>query len=241
MADSGRLTILHTNDFHGMAKGERLERLREARKRANLYFDCGDAIQAGNLAIPLSPDPVWPALGELRCSASVPGNRESHILELGLNAKLNGLRHPILCANWHDREGNLIFPPTMSAFVNRHRIGVFGVMLPMVTPNMRTSAASAFLWSSPIIAAQTVMAELTEEPEVLIALTHLGLRSDRELADACPEIDLILGGHSHDILDPPEVRGKTVIGQVGSHARFAGLYTWEYGRGLVDFELIPLA
>lgn len=74
------LRILHTNDFHGMLNDARETRLRELRDHTDCYFDCGDAIKSGNLAIPLKKEPVWRYLDRLDCTASVPGNRESHVL-----------------------------------------------------------------------------------------------------------------------------------------------------------------
>jgi len=93
------LRILHTNDFHGALNAPRTERLRILRRDCDVYFDCGDAVKSGNLAIPLKPEDVWRRLAELDCTASVPGNRESHIIPSAFAKKIEGHRHPILCAN----------------------------------------------------------------------------------------------------------------------------------------------
>jgi 2',3'-cyclic-nucleotide 2'-phosphodiesterase (5'-nucleotidase family) len=45
-------------------------------------------------------------------------------------------------------------------------------------------------------------------PDLVIALTHLGLDEDRRLAARIPEIDVICGGHSHDLM--PAGRELTV-------------------------------
>jgi len=235
------LRILHTNDFHGKLAGDRLESLHRLREDADFYFDCGDAIAAGNLAIPLRQDPVWQALAELRCTASVPGNRESHVLEAGLKAKIAGLEHPLLCANWYRAGNGRVFPPSLEIDSPIGRVGVLAVMVPMVTERMASKAASAFRWTSPIDEAQELAKHLRPRVEVLIAITHIGLRQDRVLAEECPEVDLILGGHSHDVLNQPEYVGKTAICQTGSHARFAGLYSFAPGKGILDAKLIPLS
>jgi 2',3'-cyclic-nucleotide 2'-phosphodiesterase (5'-nucleotidase family) len=49
-----------------------------------------------------------------------------------------------------------------------------------------------------------VVARLRPEADLLIALTHLGIQRDRLLAEACPELDVILGGHSHTPTETPE-------------------------------------
>src|SRR5438034_10894557 len=117
------LRILHTNDFHGTLDNSRQEKLSVLRLGADLYFDCGDCIKAGNLAIPLKPDPVWPRLAALRCTASVLGNRESHPLEGPFKAKIAGASHPLLCGNMVKRsDGQGVLPGTMLIEINGVRV-----------------------------------------------------------------------------------------------------------------------
>lgn len=216
------LRILHTNDFHGKLNERRFGLLKPLREEADLYFDCGDAIKCGNLAIPVSPDPAWAHLQALDCTASVPGNRESHPLAMGMRAKFAGVSHPILCANWFDKSGVSVFARSQCFEVRGVRVGVFGVMVPIATRRMTLYPASQYEWTQPIEAAREVAAALRPECDLLIALTHIGLPQDRRLAEACPELDLILGGHSHDVLESPEVIGRVSICQTGSHGRFVG-------------------
>jgi 2',3'-cyclic-nucleotide 2'-phosphodiesterase (5'-nucleotidase family) len=232
------INILHTNDFHGTLNAQKVEQLREMRKAADLYFDTGDAIRAGNLAVPLSPEAAWPNLASLDCSASVLGNRESHPIEAAFMAKLAGVSHPILCANLRRKEGGCPFPSSMIFKVGSKRVGVFGLMVPIVTERMASRAVSAYLWDQPIPTAQRVVVELRPNVDLLIALTHIGYSRDRELAEAVPGIDIILGGHSHTVLNEPVRVNDTEICQGGSHGRYVGVYHWENGR--LSGGLVPL-
>ena len=235
------LTILHTNDFHGQLDRAKSEFLSVLRASADLYFDSGDCVKTGNLGIPLQPEPVWPLLESLHCDASVPGNRESHLIESAFRAKLNGAAHPILCANMRQRDGSRVLPESLILNPKGVRVGVFGVMVPMVTAKMASSFASAYLWDQPISAARAIVSGLASECDLLIALTHIGLSQDRLLAEACPEIDLILGGHSHNVLTEPVAIGKTSICQTGSHGRFVGRYVWDFeNHKLQSYELIAI-
>jgi 2',3'-cyclic-nucleotide 2'-phosphodiesterase (5'-nucleotidase family) len=109
-------------------------------------------------------------------------------------------------------------------------------MVPMVTERMSTKAASAFIWDPPLPIACRIAEELRPQVDLLIALTHIGLREDRNLAQtACFEI--ILGGHSHSVLTSPELVGRTWVCQGGSHAKFAGVYAWD---GALTGGLVPL-
>lgn len=231
------LRILHTNDLHGHLSAEKALVLAEARVSCDLYFDSGDAIKAGNLGLPLRQEEVWSKFDQLELTAFCPGNRESHVLAPAVEAKLKGCNAPMLCANWHDRVGNIVFKESIQLDVKGVRVGVLGVMVPMVTKRMKTQALSAYLWSSPIEAAQRVCRELRPKVDLLICLSHIGLGQDRRLAEACPELDLIFGGHSHDVLDPPELVSDVPILQAGSHGRFYGVTEWSTDRGLISSHL----
>lgn len=232
------LILLQTNDFHGRLTAAKADQIASLKDSNSLYFDCGDVIRAGNLAIPLSPETAWPLLNRAGCDASVLGNRESHILESALQKKIQGASHPILVANMVDKSGRHLFETHRIFSIAGFKVGVFGVMVPMVTRKMKTVAASAFIWEQPIPAAIELAKKLRKECDVVVALTHIGLRQDRELAASTSDIDIILGGHSHDLLTSPEVVGETAICQTGSHGKFVGRYQWD-GR-LVSSELIPL-
>jgi 5'-nucleotidase len=66
------------------------------------------------------------------------------------------------------------------------------------------------------------------------------LSKDKQLAEGVPEIDLILGGHSHSVLDTPIRENQTWICQGGSHARFVGVYDLAVRSKQLTGGLIPL-
>lgn len=211
---------------------ERASLLAPLRADADLYFDSGDCIKTGNLGVPLRPEPVWEQLAQLRCDASVLGNRESHVLESAFRMKLAGHAHPLLAGNLRTKDGERPLPGVLKLQVGDVRVGVLGVMVPMVTERMKTQAASRYLWDPPIPTAMTLARELRPNVDLLIALTHIGHRQDLELAERCPEIDAILGGHSHTVLPTPTRVGRTAVCQGGSHCRYVGVYEWTPDAGL---------
>ncbi|RYG25225.1 hypothetical protein EON82_07945 [bacterium] len=223
------VTFLHTNDLHGKLTPERAERLAALRSKTDLYFDSGDSILTGNLGIPLRSEAVWPLLEGLRCTASVPGNRESHPLAAAFKAKLAGASHPILCGNLRAKDGSRPLPGTLRLESNGVKIGIAAAMIEMVTPKMKTQAASAYLWDPALPTLRQLGEELRAEVDLLIALTHIGYRRDVELAQVGP-FDVILGGHSHTVLNEPERVGKTWVCQGGSHGRYVGVYSWNDGE-----------
>ncbi len=58
---------------------------------------------------------------------------------------------------------------------------------------------------------------LRDSAEIFMALTHLGLRRDRSLAEEFPEFDVIIGGHSHDLLREGEIVNSVLIAQAGGN------------------------
>jgi 2',3'-cyclic-nucleotide 2'-phosphodiesterase (5'-nucleotidase family) len=223
--------------MHGTLAQASFGKLKALRDRCDLYFDTGDAIKTGNLGVPLKPEPVWPLLEALGCDAGVPGNRESHLLPAVFEAKLKGAAHPILCANLRHRDGTRPLPGLLKIERQGIRVGVVGVMVAMVTAKMRTQAASAYLWDPPVETAREIGGQLRADVDLLIALTHIGHRKDLELAEGGP-FDIVLGGHSHTVLQEPQKVGRTWVCQGGSHNRFAGVYTWD---GALSGGLVAIA
>jgi 2',3'-cyclic-nucleotide 2'-phosphodiesterase (5'-nucleotidase family) len=247
-----RLRILHTNDFHGKLSPEKFEYLVRLRKSVDFYFDCGDAIKTGNVGIPLVEDPVWKYFAQLDCTAGVVGNREFHISEAAFRAKISGCTHPLLAANLHYRQpkGNhlqnrargvfaLMSDQPLASGMIVGELGIFGLMVPMVTERMSSRHLSAFINSDPIEAGIKCVERLRGRVKKIICISHLGLRRDVELAEKIDGIDLILGGHSHDLIDPPAKLGGTVIAQAASHGRFAAIHDIADSGIKTTYEPLP--
>jgi 2',3'-cyclic-nucleotide 2'-phosphodiesterase (5'-nucleotidase family) len=239
------IRILHTNDMHGTLEnsfsGSNFHQLSELRKDTDLYFDSGDCIKKGNLAIPTRIDPVWQMLSELHCTASVIGNRETHPIASVFEMKIKGIKHPVLCGNLKAKKGESPLPAQLVITHEKLKIGIVTTMVAMVTEKMKTQFASSFLWGSPIKTIVSQAKELRPEVDVLFALTHIGFNKDQKLAERCPEIDVIFGGHSHTVLPEPVKVNRTWIVQGGSHNRFAGVYDYDPAENLLTGGLKSLS
>jgi 2',3'-cyclic-nucleotide 2'-phosphodiesterase (5'-nucleotidase family) len=223
------IRILHTNDTHGKLTADAAARMMPLRDQCDLYFDTGDCIRTGNLGVPLGEEPVWKTLQALRCDAGVLGNRETHPIEMAFRMKIAGAAHKIVVANLRRQNGSAPFPASILLSAGGIDVGVFGVMVPMVTQSMASAVVSAYVWDPPIEVARKVVQVLRPRCKLLIALTHIGHGQDLKLAEVCPDIDVILGGHSHTVLSQPAFVGKTAICQGGSHHKHVGVYEWSQG------------
>lgn len=233
------LHVLHTNDFHNSLTDAGAERLREAIQALEgapyLLLDAGDAIKAGNVGVNPFGEPILDRMSDLGYHAMTMGNREFHVLEAALATKINRARFPVLCANIRAKGKGTGVPLPVVPHVTLDRGGlkvtVFGLTVPMVTEKMKAAASlSQYLFDDPITTARRLVAELRWGADVLIALTHIGLREDQRLARSVSGIDLIVGGHSHVALASPEFIEReggaggrpTPIVQAGWHARAYG-------------------
>ena len=78
--------------------------------------------------------------------------------------------------------------------------------------------------------------------EIVVLLSHMGYEQDRILAERLSGVDVIVGGHTHDILWQPERIGETLVLQGGSHGKFLGKLDLEVAGGKIaaySQELIP--
>jgi 2',3'-cyclic-nucleotide 2'-phosphodiesterase (5'-nucleotidase family) len=240
------LTILHTNDFHNKLTPEKAEKIRrlKAESQNPLLLDCGDAIWAGNIYFRPNGEPVLELMNGAGYDAMTMGNREFHFMESGLRAKLGWAQFPVLCANIRTTRPNVDLPvlPYTTFSVEGKRVLVFGLTVPMITERMLVRKFSAYVFDHPLDAAASLVPELRSKADLLIAVTHIGLQMDRELAERVPGIDVIVGGHTHAKLSEPERVGGTAIVQAGWFAHFIGRTRVEFGGGQakVSGELLEL-
>ncbi len=81
-----------------------------------------------------------------------------------------------------------------------------------------------------------------EGVDVVVVLSHLGKTADIKGLAQVPGIDIIVGGHSHDVLFDPEVVNGKIIVQAGEFGKYLGEMKLKVSGGkvnLVDYTLHP--
>lgn len=110
------------------------------------------------------------------------------------------------------------------------------------TGNKKNTAALDF--TSGIETTRRYLPELRRRADVIVLLSHQGTAVDRKLAREIEGgVDLIVGGHSHDRIAPPERIGKTWIVQALSDGAMLGRLDLTLDRkrlAKVDGEAIEL-
>jgi 2',3'-cyclic-nucleotide 2'-phosphodiesterase (5'-nucleotidase family) len=120
---------------------------------------------------------------------------------------------------------------TLTRAVGSLKIGLLGV----ITPETATlsSPGPDVQFTPAILTARAAVDTLKKEGvDVIIALTHLTIAEDRELAKQVPEIRVILGGHDHDPITWYE--GDTFIHKSGYDAHYLGRIDLRIDKQMTD-------
>lgn len=220
------LVILHTNDTHSqiepdgkgiggvMRRKAVIDSVRAAEKNV-LLVDAGDAVQ-GTLYFYLYGGEVeQEILNILGVEERILGNHEFDNGIDSLAAMLKLSESGKLASNYNLEDTPLagMFRPYAVKEYGGKKIGLIGINLD--PEGIITKGNYEGLKFEPIIATANLMAEKlkTEEGvDAVIAISHIGynpspLTGDSALAVNSRNIDVIIGGHSHDVIDPATAQG----------------------------------
>jgi 2',3'-cyclic-nucleotide 2'-phosphodiesterase (5'-nucleotidase family) len=240
------MRIYHTSDVHDHRHvAAPMNALRAA--RPGLYVDCGDSLR-GSQTVYHRREPIIAELDAAHVDVQAMGNREFHYVFGAVRARIAQMRHPLVCANLVDTKGRAL-PFSADVTVRRDNAGTpwslrfFGLLVVQYPEGSFFERVFGWRFLDPIAVARRI-ADTTPPGTTLIALSHLGLRHDRLLAEQVPRLELILGGHSHDTLPQPEVVAGVPIVHAGPYGAFASrteLVKDPAGRArIADFALEPL-
>ncbi|RIE04127.1 bifunctional metallophosphatase/5'-nucleotidase [Cohnella faecalis] len=219
--------MLHTNDLHShLEQTARIAAyIKSVRSKSDpsslLVVDCGDFLDRARPETEGTDGAVNRRLMEtIGYDAVVLGNNEglTYTYEQ-LDRYYSPLTAPVVCANFksHDPEASLSWlVPSLTVRRSGLKIGLIGL----------TAAFGAYYdhlgWkaSDPLEALRQWTVKLRPEVDVLIVLSHVGLKMDETIAQSIDGIDLILGGHTHHLLESPLRVRNTVLcaaGKFGTH------------------------
>lgn len=103
------------------------------------------------------------------------------------------------------------------------KIGILGLAYPNTPLTTGRKNVEHLEFEPAVEAARHFLPEMRRAGAALIiALTHLGLGADQKLAESVPEIDVIVGGHSHNRMRDALKVGRTLIVQAGAHGSDIG-------------------
>ncbi|GLX65679.1 bifunctional metallophosphatase/5'-nucleotidase [Paenibacillus glycanilyticus] len=99
--------------------------------------------------------------------------------------------------------------------------------------------------TDPLEAIGEEVKKLREQADVIAVMSHLGINIDKQLAEQVPGIDLIMGGHTHHLLEEPLVIGGTSICAAGKFGEQIGRVELERDesaqRMVIRAACVPMA
>lgn len=236
-AEQVRLFLVHTNDIHGHLEASTgavesggfvraatiIGTLKAAFPDRVVVLDGGDFALGTPTSGLFFGLPTAEAMACVGYDAVAIGNHEFDWGQPAMRRLLEASNAPTLCANLlQESDGSHPFPPFTVVEKSGVRLGIVGLVAPDTAT--RTPAAHTRGWK--FLAAEPAARQALDSlPEVdaVLALTHLGEDGDRALARATPELDLIVGGHSHTALQQPVVENGVPIVQAGCYSKFVGV------------------
>lgn len=223
LAGARDLVILHTNDTHSLidpdekGRGGVLQRkaiidsIRRAEKNVVL-IDAGDIVQGTLYFKFFRGDVEYPLMDMMGYDLRVLGNHEFDNGLQDLSHYYRNQKGKAISANYDFSATELkdVFAPYIIKKIDGKRVGFFGLN---VDPASLISSSNIegvkFL---PIIETANRTATLLKKDkkcDLVVAVTHigyttkqLGKETDIDLARASKDIDIVIGGHSHTLLDP---------------------------------------
>src|SRR5215470_2017891 len=121
------------------------------------------------------------------------------------------------------------------------KIGILGLVLPETKTTSRPGDDVEFL--NPCETAKTVVPQIHQQgAKVVVALTHLSMREDKEVA-RCSGVDVIIGGHEHTLLESSA--GGAPIFKMTADARELGQIDLNISKATgelasIDWRVIPV-
>lgn len=226
--------IYHTNDVHShLENWPRIKQFLAKKHESNhqkeedaFLFDIGDFIDRwhpfteatrgkGNIDL----------LNESQYTAVTIGNNEGVNLPYdNLNELYENAQFDVLLANLYQQDGSYptwVKPYKIYRTNKGTRVGVIGLTAPFA----HLYGLLGWKVTEPIEELKIWIGKVKAESDVIILLSHLGLNVDESIAAEFPEIDVILGSHTHHFLEKGKLVRETLLGAAGKYGYFVGHVT----------------
>jgi 5'-nucleotidase len=250
-----RVTLLQLNDVYqfapvdqgkrgGIARVMTLKKQIEQQSPNTLFLLAGDTISPSVESITYRGAQMIDTWNVAGIDYATFGNHEFDYGPATLLERMQESKFKWIAANVIDRRTKKPFGGA-EAFVVREfagvRIGIFGLVLPDTQNTSRPGPDIEFL--NPCETARKMVAEIhSKGAKVVVALTHLSMGEDKELA-RCSDVDVIIGGHEHTLLE--SAAGGAPIFKMTADARELGRIDLNISQAngeleSIDWKVIPV-
>lgn len=236
--DRVNITILGTSDIHGHfmpwdyaadnanmagSLSQIATKVKEIRAQEPnvIMVDAGDTIQ-GNFVETFKDEAVAPMMldfNHMKYDVWVLGNHEFDFGLKVLNTNLEQFKGHSLGGNIKRPDGNPFLPAYTIIERGGVKIGVIGMDTPMTQVFAEGSdRLGGVTFTNPSLEVKKVISEISDKVDSIILVAHMGLDNENDIADtgvtdianANPELDAIVAGHMHTLVDKAVVNGVII-------------------------------
>ncbi|MFN5474885.1 MAG: bifunctional metallophosphatase/5'-nucleotidase [Pseudanabaena sp.] len=253
------IRILHTNDHHahlepikygdrflgGIARRRTLiDQIRVESKKDHeplLLLDAGDIFQGTLYFNQYQGQADLDFYNTLAYDAGTIGNHEFDRGQQVLANFITKAKFPIISANLDIASSSPLYGkvrPWHILDMKGEKIGIFG--LTTTDTEILSSVGDGVKFTDPIAAARTSVQNLKQQGiNKIIALTHIGFENDVVLAQKVPDIDIIIGAHSHTPVGniPNANHPYPLVQKNGKKESVLVVTDWEWGKYLGDLSV----
>src|ERR1700752_1524521 len=250
-----KVTLLQVNDVYQFAPvdqgksgglGRVLTLIKPIREKNpnRLFMMAGDTISPSVESITYKGAQMIEAWNAIGLDYATFGNHEFDFGPDVLQERIKESKFPWIAANVIDTRTGQPFGDAKRYVVREFggvKVGLFGLVLPETKITSKPGPNVEF--RNPCDTAKEVVSELhAQGVEVVIALTHLSMREDKEVA-RCAGVNVIIGGHEHTLLESHA--GIAPIFKMTSDARELGQIDLNISPATgelesIDWKVIPV-
>ena len=250
-----RITLLQVNDVYQFAPVDRgtrggLGRILTLKKQIQkdspntLFLFAGDTISPSVESITQKGAQMIEAWNVAGLDYATFGNHEFDFGPEVLLERIKESRFGWVAANVIDKKTGQPFgnvPPYVIREFDGVKIGIIGLVLPETKTTSKPGTDVEFL--SPCETANKLIPEIhSKGAQVVVALTHLSMSEDKEVA-RCSDVDVIIGGHEHTLLE--SAAGGAPIFKMTADARELGRIDLNISKSTgklesIDWKVIPV-
>jgi 2',3'-cyclic-nucleotide 2'-phosphodiesterase (5'-nucleotidase family) len=217
-----------------VAMAQQIERLRGRAPDRTLLVDAGDAWQGTYISNENKGQAITQIMSILKYDAQAVGNHDFDWGQDVLRQRTQEASFPFLCANCAEQSGAV--PSYLKPYAVKDlgvvKVAMIGLILPSAASIIKDTSIAGLHFLPLAETVRKYLPEMKQKADLMVAITHVGLEplvqdGDRALATAVPDLDVIVGGHSHTALRAATTVGTTIIVQTGA-----------YTANLGDLELV---
>lgn len=236
------IQILATSDLHGKfypydyaineeSKSGSLTQIATAVKKYRtdntIIVDVGDTIQ-DNYSEMFFKDKIHPmmlAMNEIGYDIWAIGNHEFNYGVENLKNIMKQSTSKVLIGNLYNPDGTSFADSYTIIEKDGVKIGVIGMCTPNIT-KWDSVNLKDYIVTDPVEETKKIVKDLRDKVDILIATVHMGEENEydvpnsgaNDLANACPELDLIIAAHKHKLVEETYVNNVLIVENKSSGA-----------------------